>query len=73
MFPGHPDDDKEDADLMKPLAGEIQREYRTRSARAKAAEKSRQDAGMRFFNAFVALGTTVAVFMLFLWLMNLVR
>ncbi|MDT3427237.1 hypothetical protein J2Z22_002788 [Paenibacillus forsythiae] len=63
---------KEAPQWEEPLRSEdAPQEYQGRSA--KAAEASRQGSSMSFFNAFVALGTTVSVIMLFLWLMNLIR
>ncbi|AIQ10845.1 hypothetical protein PDUR_01530 [Paenibacillus durus] len=54
-----------------PGSEDAPQEYQGRSARI--AEESRQGSSLNFFNAFVALGTTVSVIMLFLWLMNLIR
>ncbi|BCG56858.1 hypothetical protein PUR_02830 [Paenibacillus sp. URB8-2] len=63
---------KEDSEWEEaPRTEDAPQEYRGRSARI--AEESRQGSSWSFFNAFVALGTTVSVIMLFLWLMNLIR
>ncbi|WP_144415295.1 MULTISPECIES: hypothetical protein [Paenibacillus] len=63
---------KEDPDWEEATRREdAPQEYRGRSARI--AEESRKGSSLNFFNAFVALSTTVCVIMLFLWLMNLIR
>lgn len=63
---------KDDSEWVEaPRNEDAPQEQRGRSERI--AEESRQGSSLNFFNAFVALGTTVSVIMLFVWLMNLIR
>lgn len=63
---------KDDSEWVEaPRSDDAPQEQRGRSERI--AEESRQGSSLNFFNAFVALGTTVSVIMLFVWLMNLIR
>ncbi|AIQ62062.1 hypothetical protein D3C81_225910 [compost metagenome] len=71
MFPDHPKSNSEKAREISFLAHDEPEEYQPRNARA--AVKPGDYAGERLLNALIAFGATAAVFILFLWLMNLVR